>query len=220
MNFGRCKSPRGCQTALHCNRADACCADLLHQRDVDGMDSAMVALELANDNARGIAGAVGLAVKAPNRPVFRGALNGPTLKFKRLDPRAVLPEYQTADAACFDLVAIDAGRVVPGDPTTFRTGWAVEIPEGFVLMIYSRSGHGFNHSTRLANCTGVIDSDYRGELLVRLTCDDFVGGMRVRAGDRVAQAMLMPAPQSPLIEVAEMSETQRGYAGFGSTGGW
>ena len=86
-----------------------------------------------------------------------------------------------------------------------------------MLLIYSRSGHGFKNDIRLANCTGVIDSDYRGEVKVKLTSDgdcDFA----VNAGDRIAQAMLIPVPKVELMAVTELSDTERGTGGFGSTG--
>lgn len=146
------------------------------------------------------------------------------LKVKRLHPDAVLPKYATDGAACFDLQALmhgpDAYALVNrGTPTTFRTGLAFEVPAGHVLMIYSRSGHGFKHGVRLINCTGVIDSDYRGEIFVKLIRDDAEGpDMRVLNGDRIAQAMLVPIPRIELVEVDELSETVRGVGGLGSTG--
>lgn len=146
------------------------------------------------------------------------------LKFKRLHPDAILPKLATAGAACFDLHALLGGEdarayVNVGTSTTLRTGFAVEIPEGFAMLIYSRSGHGFNKNVRLANCVGVIDSDYRGELMVKLTRDEHDGGeMVVRHGDRIAQAMLMPVPLVELMEVDHLTATVRGTGGLGSTG--
>lgn len=146
------------------------------------------------------------------------------LKIKRLHPDAVIPKYATAGAACFDIVAIgEAGAFSPSLPleffggATFSTGLSFEVPSGHVMLVFSRSGHGFKHDTRLANCVGVIDSDYRGELLVRLVNDGdepFI----VRKGDRVAQAMLTRVPHLEFVEVDDLSETARGEGGFGSTG--
>lgn len=151
----------------------------------------------------------------------------PTLKVKRLHPEAVLPKYQTAGAACFDVHAVIPAEainaraygigVTPNNPVTFGTGLAFEVPEGFVMLVYSRSGHGFKNDTRLANCVGVIDSDYRGELRVRLTSDAF-GYMTVNHGDRIAQCMLLPVQQWALVEVDELSDTARGAGAYGSTG--
>lgn len=145
-----------------------------------------------------------------------------TLRIKRVHPDAQIPQYATAGAACFDLHAVeenDAFKAHPVDQhaAIFRTGLAVEVPPGYVLKIYSRSGHGFNHAMRLSNCVGVIDSDYRGEILVSLRADANYCP-KVRTGDRIAQAMLELAPRCELIEVDELSETARGQGGFGSTG--
>ena len=148
------------------------------------------------------------------------------MKVKRLHPDAVLPEYATAGAACFDLRAIveaePRNEPIPlhsGVPVPFRTGLSFEIPAGFVMLIFSRSGHGFNNDTRLANCVGIIDADFRGEVMVRLTRDSSVReALRVSNGDRIAQAMLVPIPRVALVEVDELSDTARGEGGFGSTG--
>lgn len=145
------------------------------------------------------------------------------LKIKKLRPGAVIPKYATVGAACFDLCAvINEIKPVPvyhGLPVTFATGLSFEIPEGWVMLIFSRSGHGFKSGVRLSNCTGVIDSDYRGEVGVKLTKDqDEAGAFEVHHGDRIAQAMLVQIPQVELIEVDELTETARGDGGFGSTG--
>lgn len=141
----------------------------------------------------------------------------PSLRVKRLDERAQLPTYGTEGAACFDLYALEGGQASSGGSVLVRTGLAFDIPEGWVMLVYSRSGHGFKHAVRLANCTGVIDSDYVGEVMVKLANDsDF--SFEVNAGERVAQAMLMPVQRFSLVEVDELKETARGDGGFGSTG--
>lgn len=139
------------------------------------------------------------------------------LYVKRLHPDAILPKYATSGAACFDLHAIEGAVVGDGLPVTFATGLAFEVPPGYVLQVHSRSGHGFKHGVRLANATGIIDSDYRGEVLVKLVADGG-GFLHVRAGDRIAQAMLVPVPAVELVEADELSTTERGVGGFGSTG--
>ena len=150
-----------------------------------------------------------------------------TLKVKKLHPDAVVPKLATPGAACFDLHAIDVSHQVllPGRPTKVRTGLAFEVPPGYALMVYSRSGHGFKSNTRLSNCVGVIDSDYRGEVMVSLYRDDSVNdhfsaasAMKIHSGDRVAQAMLIPVPAVAFEEVNVLSSTDRGTGGFGSTG--
>lgn len=146
-----------------------------------------------------------------------------TLRIKRLHDNAILPTYATAGAACFDLYSCfdtdtDAAINSTDHPSvTIPTGLAFEVPQGYVMLIFSRSGHGFKDNTRLANCVGVIDSDYRGEVQVKLTRDD--GGMLfVRHATRIAQATLVALPQVTLTEVDEITETARGANGFGSTG--
>lgn len=134
-----------------------------------------------------------------------------------------LPVYATKGAACFDIRAylpFQNGRSTVIAPySVIPTGLQFEIPEGKVLMVYSRSGHGFKHATRLANCVGVIDSDYRGELMVRLARDTSLEeSLVVNHGDRIAQAMLVDAEQVTFEEIQEISETARGKGGMGSTG--
>jgi dUTP pyrophosphatase len=138
------------------------------------------------------------------------------LKIKRLDPRAVIPTYGTDGAGCFDITAITRDHVAPGI-SLYRTGLAFEVPPGYIMEVFSRSGHGFNDHTRLANCVGVVDADYRGELMVKLVRDDHETEMPW-PGDRVAQAKLTRVTMVDFIEVDELSNTARGVGGFGSTG--
>ena len=138
------------------------------------------------------------------------------LKVKRLHKDAILPRYQTTGAACFDLHAIEGGICNPTG--VFSTGLAFEFPAGYVLLVYSRSGHGFNHDVRLVNSTGVIDSDYRGCVQVKLRSDSGCP-FPVNAGDRIAQVMLVQIPAVQMVECDDLSETARGCGGFGSTDG-
>jgi len=139
------------------------------------------------------------------------------LKIKLLNEQAQVPAYQSKGAACFDICTTSNGFVLPKLSAVFNTGLAFEIPEGYALMVYSRSGHGFKNDIRLANSTGVIDSDYRGELKIKLA-NDGAHPFEVNAGDRIAQAMLIKAEQVNIMVVTELSETERGDCGFGSTG--
>ena len=128
-----------------------------------------------------------------------------------------LPAYSTAGSACFDLQTTEDGIILPGLSESFDTGLSFAIPEGYVMLIYSRSGHGFKHGIRLGNCVGVIDSDYRGEVKVKLHNDgsiDFV----INKGDHIAQAMVLPIEKVAFTVVDELPETVRGTGGFGSTG--
>lgn len=143
------------------------------------------------------------------------------LGVKRLTDTAILPAFATAGAACFDLHAdlrADGyNQVYFRESEVIRTGLAFDIPEGYALMIYSRSGHGFKNDVRLANCVGVVDSDFTGEVKIKLTIDNEEGFI-VEHGSRVAQAMLIKLPSVQLVEVDELKTTERGANGFGSTG--
>lgn len=155
------------------------------------------------------------------------------VKIKKLRPDAVIPTYGSAGAACFDLAVpyrhlIDTKYLHAGDTLVIPTGLTFEIPEGHVMLVFSRSGHGFKHNVRLANCVGVIDSDYRGEVMVKLTADiddgdevplSALNAMKIKPGDRIAQAMIVPFPRVEVFMVVdELSETERGAGGLGSTG--
>ena len=139
------------------------------------------------------------------------------LKVKKTQPHAIIPAYQTEGAACFDLHAMNGGVIPAGLAMTFDTGIAFDVPPGYALLVYSRSGHGFKHSVRLANGVGVVDSDFRGSVQVRLQ-NDSVQPFIVNARDRIAQAKVIAVPRVSLVEVEELSETARGAGGFGSTG--
>ena len=144
------------------------------------------------------------------------------INIQRLNPQAIIPSYQTAGSACVDLHAClpdnDAAvSTCENASVTIPTGIAVEVPDGHVLLIFSRSGHAAKQATRLGNCVGVIDSDYRGELMVNLRRDDG-GGLFFTHGARIAQALLLPIPRIRFNEVEELSTTERGEGGFGSTG--
>lgn len=143
------------------------------------------------------------------------------IKIKKQHPDAIIPKYATEFSACFDLCALlEHDNEVRFDQSfIFSTGLAFEIPRGYAMMIYSRSGHGFKNDMRLSNCVGVIDSDYRGEVKVKLTLDDSEKGMvLICDGDRIAQAMIIPVLDVNFIEVDELTATERGTGGFGSTG--
>lgn len=140
------------------------------------------------------------------------------VKVKRLYSSAKLPTYATDGSGCFDIYTMLNGDTDYNDPHTYSTGLAFEIPENHVMLIFSRSGHGFKSDVRLSNCVGVIDSDYRGELKVKLTCDKIGWGLEVNAGNRIAQGMVIPYQKVEFEEVRELSDTVRGGNGFGSSG--
>jgi len=144
------------------------------------------------------------------------------LRIQKTNPAAQVPEYATDGSACFDLHAVlDAPtHIVASMPQTIRTGLAFEVPDGYAMLVFSRSGSGFKNDTRLANCVGVIDSDYRGEVMVRLTRDQTTKSepMMIRSGDRIAQACLVPVPRVKFEVCEQLTLTDRGAGGFGSTG--
>ena len=146
------------------------------------------------------------------------------LKIKALSPKIgndiPLPYYATPGAAAMDLHAcMDEAAVIPaGGRTVIPTGIAIALPSpDYVALVFARSGLGIKHGIAPANCVGVIDSDYRGEILVGLQNSgdtDFT----VRPGDRIAQLMITPVVQAAIQMVDNLDQTQRGAGGFGSTG--
>ena len=144
------------------------------------------------------------------------------LKVKKLHEDAIIPTYATDGSACFDLYAVDCADyrgLYYQNGYVFRTGLSFEIPKGYQMLVFSRSGHGFKNGVRLANCVGVIDSDYRGELMVKLFSDLPTNDvLRVSSGDRIAQAQILPVHRVTFIESDNLTETERGAGGFGSTG--
>ena len=147
------------------------------------------------------------------------------LKIKKMYPDVKLPVYATEGAACFDIHAHlswlgDERTISNGDSVIIDTGLQMEIPKGYVLKVYSRSGHGFKNNVRLSNCVGIIDSDYRGELKVSLIADFNYGAepLVIKHGDRIAQAMLVKTTKVEFEVVDKLGSTKRGKGGFGSTG--
>ncbi len=139
------------------------------------------------------------------------------VKIKRLDHQAVIPSYATDGSAAFDLVA--TGRHIKQGSVIYSTGLSFELPEDHVMLVFSRSGHGFNDDLRLSNCVGVIDADYRGEVKVKMTYDGALTQPQwPLIGDRVAQAIVLPIRQVEFEETDTLSDTERGQGGMGSTG--
>lgn len=138
---------------------------------------------------------------------------------KLLDPRAKMPSYGSADAAGADLYAVTDGPVTiaPGQTVLIHTGLALAIPQGFVGLVYARSGLATKQGLAPANKVGVIDADYRGELMVAL--HNHSGEMRtVECGDRIAQLVITPYLTAQFTQQEELDDTVRGEGGFGSTG--
>ena len=140
------------------------------------------------------------------------------VKIKLLTDTARVPTYATDGSAAFDIYADEGDWVSYGRYTKISTGISIEVPAGHVLKVYSRSGHGFNNGVRLVNCVGIIDSDYRGEVMVGLACDSSYDSLYIKQGDRIAQGIIMPVEKTNFIVADELSETVRGTNGFGSSG--
>jgi len=139
------------------------------------------------------------------------------VRFRALHPDVPMPIFASAGAACFDLHSNAEAALLPGLSRSFPTGLVFEVPEGHVMLVFSRSGHGFKHGVRLVNSVGVVDSDYRGEVAVGLM-NEGTEVFTVRKGDRIAQAMILPLPRVQLMMVDSLTDTERGAGGFGSTG--
>ena len=137
---------------------------------------------------------------------------------------AKVPVYSSEGAGGFDFFSIQDAEIYPGKPVIVSTGIRVEVPSEHVMLLFSRSGHGFKNDTRLANCVGVIDSDYRGEVKIKLTKDinekEYSAKipLLINRGDRIAQGIIVPYPRVNFNVVDDLSETERGHNGMGSTG--
>lgn len=142
-----------------------------------------------------------------------------TLKIKKMRENAILPQRATPGSAGLDLCAcIDAPLLLPArDHAVVPTGIAIELPEGTAGFVFARSGLGIKHGIALANGVGVIDSDYRGEICVGL-CNVSDKPYTVEPFERVAQMVIAPVIVPTVTEVSELSDTERGEGGFGSTG--
>jgi dUTP pyrophosphatase len=139
------------------------------------------------------------------------------VKFKKLDPNAVTPAYAKAGDAAVDLTATTLAKVDRAEYgyMEYGTGLSVEIPEGYVGLLFPRSSIS-NSGLILTNSVGVIDSGYRGEIKFRFK--HIPDTSFYKPGDRVGQLIILPYPQIDFQEVEELSSTERGEGGFGSTG--
>lgn len=141
------------------------------------------------------------------------------MKIKKVRENAMLPTKGSASAAGFDLYACLESdiSVAPGQTQNIPTGIAAAIPQGFFGGVYARSGLASKQGLRPCNCTGVIDADYRGEIIVALY-NDSDQERTVAPNDRIAQLIVQPYSDVYLEESDALDETERGDGGFGSTG--
>jgi len=141
----------------------------------------------------------------------------PPLKVKLLHPKAKLPEYNSEGAAGLDLTCVDSHYFLKGERYLLSTGIAVEIPWGYEGQIRPRSGFASMYGLTVLNAPGTIDSDYRGEIRVLLINLGQVAKL-IKAGTKIAQLVISPVAKAVVEEVTSLSVTERGDAGFGSTG--
>ncbi len=136
---------------------------------------------------------------------------------KKLDPRAIVPTHGTSASAGADLYALEAVTVPAGETVLVHTGIALAIPEGYAGFIYARSGLATKSGLAPANKVGVIDADYRGEIMVALH-NHSATPRTVEAGERVAQLVVAPFLRTEFSLCDSLDDTERGAGGFGSTG--
>ena len=141
------------------------------------------------------------------------------LEFIKLNPDAIVPTYGTEYAAGADLYALPEGdiRIEAGETVLIHTGIAISIPEGYAGFIFARSGIATKRGLAPANKVGVIDSDYRGEIMVSIHNHSSVP-QTVASGERVAQLVIMPYVKAEFTECEALDSTERAAGGFGSTG--
>ena len=141
---------------------------------------------------------------------------GVMVKVKKLDPNAVIPSYSKVGDAGMDLT-ITKEIENTSFSVSYGFGIAMEIPKGFVGLVFPRSSVR-NQELVLSNCVGVIDSGYRGELQATFKKTNGLDSLKYKVGERGAQIIILPYPQVFMTEVPELSDSERGEGGFGSTG--
>lgn len=140
------------------------------------------------------------------------------LKIKKLHPDAVIPKYQTAGASAFDLHSVEDMIFFSGETKVIKTGLSIELPPDTELQIRPRSGVSLKTTLRIANSPGTVDEDFRGEIGIIMTNLNHNIAVHVNKGDRIAQGAVCPVLRPEIEEVEELSDTERGEKGFGSTG--
>ncbi len=142
-------------------------------------------------------------------------MNSIELKIKKLHSEAVIPQYAKAGDAGLDLVAVNEEWSDDNNMVTYDTGLAMEIPEGHVGLLFPRSSVS-KTTLNLANSVGVIDSGYRGSIMLKFRYPE--EGLVYDVGDKVGQLVIMELPKVTILEVKDLSSSDRGEGGFGSTG--
>ena len=142
-----------------------------------------------------------------------------TIHVKKLKPNAIIPTYGSEEAAGADLYAcLDKPvTILPGESAWIPTGLALEVPRGCAGLIYARSGMATKRGLAPANKVGVVDSDSRGEIMVVLL-NHSKQAQCISHGERIAQFVITPVLTPAYVQINDLSDTQRGTGGFGSTG--
>ncbi len=142
-----------------------------------------------------------------------------TIRIKKLRPNAKMPVYSSSGAAGADLCACldEPVTILPGETKMLPIGLAIEIPEGYVGLVHARSGLATKRGIAPANKVGVIDSDFRGEMMAALH-NHGTEPQTIAPGERVLQMLIMPVVQAAFQEADELTDTERGAGGWGSTG--
>lgn len=154
-----------------------------------------------------------------------------TIKFKKLDPNAIIPAFAHGNDAGFDLCALEDVEISPGETKLVRTGLACALPVGYEMQVRPRSGMALKTPMMIPNSPGTVDEGYRGELGIIIYCryaserdengilvHNHTKKLVIKAGDRIAQGVLKRFEQAHIVEVDELDETERGEGGYGSTG--
>jgi dUTP pyrophosphatase len=152
----------------------------------------------------------------PTQPTLKTNNDGVLVKVKKLDSNAVIPSYSKVGDAGMDLT-ITKEIENTSFSVSYGFGIAMEIPKGYVGLIFPRSSVR-NQDLILSNCVGVIDSGYRGELQATFKKTQGLDSIKYKVGERGAQIIILPYPTIYMTEVPELSNTERGTGGFGSTG--
>ena len=140
------------------------------------------------------------------------------VQIQRLDPDVELPQYARSGDAGLDLRASEDVELAPGKRAMVPTGLAIALPEGYAGFVQPRSGLAAREGLSIVNTPGLIDSGYRGELKIIAINTDNEHTIHIKRGDRIAQLVIQEVPVVHLVEVDELEASERGAAGFGSTG--
>ncbi len=174
-------------------------------------------------------GTVGEAIEVADTHQYKNAklvlqlagrqVQPPVIRFQRTSPEAVLPTRGSIGAAGLDVSSAQGVLIQDGETVAVDTGWNIAVPTGYEVQVRSRSGHSLKGLT-VANSPGTVDADYRGPLKVILTFKGYPGtfAYRIEPGNRIAQLVLAPVTAGLVQEVETLDTTERGTAGFGSTG--